>query len=63
MGCDVTTRLAAPASYPGALERLRASVHLRDWPHGGYVCDFQSEETWAERNDPASTATPLAREP
>ncbi|MDE0455750.1 MAG: endonuclease NucS [Chromatiales bacterium] len=31
-----------------ALERLRTSVQLHDWPHGGYVCDFQSEEKWAE---------------
>ena len=34
-----------------ALERLRRSVQLSDWPHGGYVCNFQSEEKWAEHRD------------
>ena len=31
-----------------ALERLRTSVELHEWRHGGYVCDFQSEEKWVE---------------
>ena len=33
-----------------ALKRLRTSVELHKWPHmdGAYVCDFQSEEKWAE---------------
>ena len=33
-----------------ALKRLRTSVQLHKWPHvdGAYVCDFQSEEEWAE---------------
>ena len=31
-----------------ALERLRESVQLDDWPHGGYVFSFVSEEEWAE---------------
>ena len=31
-----------------ALKRLRGSVHLRDWQHGGYAFAFASEEEWAE---------------
>ena len=31
-----------------ALERLRTSVQLHVWKHGGFVCDFQSEEEWDE---------------
>ena len=36
-----------------ALERLRTSVQLHDWPHmdGAYVCHFQSEEKWDEHGD------------
>ena len=29
-----------------ALERLRESVVLRDWPHGGYAFSFESAEEW-----------------
>ena len=32
----------------GSLERHQASIQLRDWQHGGYFCDFQSEERWEE---------------
>ena len=34
----------------GALEVLRTSVQLYEWPHvnGAWVCDFESEEEWAE---------------
>ena len=31
-----------------ALQRLRTSVQLHDYRHGGLVCDFQSEEEWDE---------------
>jgi len=33
-----------------ALEVLRTSVQLHEWPHvnGAWVCDFESEEEWAE---------------
>ena len=31
-----------------SLERLRESVQLHEWPHGGHVCHFASEDTWAE---------------
>lgn len=34
-----------------SLEQLRASVPLHDWQHGGYVCDFQSEEEWTEQRE------------
>ena len=34
-----------------ALERLRASVQLHEWRHGGLVCDFQSEEEWDEHGN------------
>ena len=30
------------------LERLRESVNLSDWPHGGYAFSFASEEEWAK---------------
>ena len=31
-----------------AFERLRESVQLRDWPHGGYAFSFQSADEWNE---------------
>ena len=36
-----------------ALEVLRTSVQLHEWPHvnGAWVCDFASEEDWAEHRD------------
>ena len=35
----------------GALERLKESVQLSDWPHGGYACQFNSEQEWAQQRD------------
>ena len=46
--CSVSILPAAIDWGGDALEHLRASVRLHKWQHGGYVCDFQSEETWAE---------------
>lgn len=34
-----------------ALLRLEESVQLHDWPHGGYVCDFRSEDDWAKQKN------------
>lgn len=34
-----------------ALPQLEESVQLHDWPHGGYVCDFLSEEEWTKQRD------------
>ena len=47
--CSVSIPPAAINLGGDALERLRASVPLHDWQHGGYVCDFQSEDAWTEQ--------------
>ena len=31
-----------------ALQQLETSIELRDWRHGGYFCEFQSEQDWSE---------------
>ena len=31
-----------------ALQQLETSIELRDWPHTGYFCEFQSEREWSE---------------
>ncbi|MCY4541859.1 MAG: endonuclease NucS [Rhodobacteraceae bacterium] len=49
--CSVSILPAAIDLGGDALERLRASVGLHEWPHGGYVCDFQSEEEWTKHRD------------
>ena len=49
--CSVSILQAAINWGGDALEQLRASVPLHDWQHGGYVCDFQSEEMWAEQGN------------
>lgn len=47
--CTVSILPAAIDSSGDAIDRLRSSVGLHDWPHGGYVCDFHSEEKWVEQ--------------
>ena len=49
--CSVSIPPAAIHLGGDALEQLRASVPLHDWQHGGYVCDFQSEEAWADQGN------------
>ena len=46
--CSVSILPQAIQQGGDALERLRTSVQLHDWPHGGLVCDFAFEDTWAE---------------
>ena len=47
--CSVSIPPAAIHWGGDSLEQLRSSVPLHDWQHGGYVCNFQSEEAWAEQ--------------
>ncbi len=47
--CSVSIPPAAINLGGDALEQLRTSLPLHDWQHGGYVCDFQSEEMWTEQ--------------
>ena len=51
-GSNWSVTFLPPAIHRGgdALEELRKSVELDNWPHvdGAWVCDFRSEEDWAE---------------
>lgn len=49
--CSVSILPAAVHWGGVAFEQLRASVQLHDWSHGGYVCDFESEEKWGEHKN------------
>lgn len=46
--CSVSILPEAINSGGEALERLRETVKLSDWAHGGYAFDFASEEEWAK---------------
>ena len=46
--CSVSILPEAIQWGTDALQQLGSSIELRDWPHGGHYCEFQSEEQWSE---------------
>ena len=46
--CTVSILPQAVHSDTSGLEHLRSSIELHNWPHGGYYCEFQSEEEWSK---------------
>ena len=47
--CSVSILPEAIRWDSSALQRLESSIELRDWPHGGHYCAFQSEEEWSKQ--------------
>lgn len=50
-GCSVSILQAAIERAGSAFEQLRDSLQLHDWPHGGHVCYFESEDQWDENKN------------
>ena len=46
--CTVSILPHAIRCDASGLQQLKSSIKLHDWPHGGYYCEFQSEEEWSE---------------
>lgn len=46
--CTVSILPQAVHSDAKGLKQLESSIELHDWPHGGYYCEFQSEEEWSK---------------
>ena len=54
MGSACSVSILPQAIHCGgddALRQLEDSIELREWPHGGYFCAFQTEEEWSEQED------------
>ena len=46
--CSVSILPQAIKLGAEVLQQLEASIELREWPHGGHFCAFQSEQDWAD---------------